>query len=234
MILVAHSLGLATVTAGLFDASKAAQILAVPTNIAVVLLLPLGYPDEQPTPPSRKELSEIAFYESYGRKAESVILGVEEKTSRAKIAAIKRKNPHKRQIDIARELNITRQRVNQVLKSFGDPPQKPPHPNPRYCANCGKKLNRRTKGELCKACYIADLHNRIEDVELTCPQCGRVFTKKKSYVNHHKKKGWHQFFCSGSCRSKANSRVKAERLRLRDKPLLPLNAMDKPHEAGKG
>ena len=68
MMLAAHSLGLATVPAGLFDAPKAAQILGVPANIAVVMLLPLGYPDEEPEIHQRKELSGLVFYETYGQK----------------------------------------------------------------------------------------------------------------------------------------------------------------------
>jgi len=68
MILAAHSIGLGAVTVGLFDAPKAAQILGLPANIAMVLLLPLGYPDEEPEAPPRKELSELVFHESYGQR----------------------------------------------------------------------------------------------------------------------------------------------------------------------
>ena len=67
MMLAAHSLGLGTVPVGLFDAAKAAQILGVPSNIAVVLFLPMGYPEEQPTAPRRKELSEIVSRDRYGQ-----------------------------------------------------------------------------------------------------------------------------------------------------------------------
>ena len=65
MMLAAHSLGLGTVPIGVFDAHKVAEILGVPPNIRVVLLLPLGYPAEEPTPPRRKEISEIAFLDKY-------------------------------------------------------------------------------------------------------------------------------------------------------------------------
>jgi nitroreductase len=68
VMLAAHSLGLGTVTVGLFDAPRAAQILKLPANIAVVVLLPLGYPDEEPELHPRKELSEIAFRDRYGQK----------------------------------------------------------------------------------------------------------------------------------------------------------------------
>ncbi len=65
MMLAAHSLGLGTVAIGLFDASKAAKILRLPANVRVVLLLPLGYPVEEPTAPGRKELPEIVSYDTY-------------------------------------------------------------------------------------------------------------------------------------------------------------------------
>ncbi|MFO8100894.1 MAG: nitroreductase family protein [Dehalococcoidia bacterium] len=67
IMLTAHALGLATVPVGLFDASKAAEILQVPSNVAVVLLLPAGYPAEEPKAPPRKELGDITFRERYGR-----------------------------------------------------------------------------------------------------------------------------------------------------------------------
>ncbi len=68
LVLMAHSLGLGTVHVGLFDAEKAAQILDVPENVAVVEIIPLGYPDEEPQARTRKDLSEILFHERYGRR----------------------------------------------------------------------------------------------------------------------------------------------------------------------
>jgi len=44
------------------------EILEVPQGFCVVLLTPLGYPDQEPKPRPRKELSEIVFYERYGVK----------------------------------------------------------------------------------------------------------------------------------------------------------------------
>ncbi len=65
MVLAAHSLGLASVTAGLFDAPKAGETLGVPGDVGVVMLLPLGYPDEEPEAPRRKELAEVTSQEKY-------------------------------------------------------------------------------------------------------------------------------------------------------------------------
>jgi len=68
LALAACATGLGTVHVGLFDAKEAARILEVPENVAVVEMTPLGYADEEPKAPQRKELSEIVFKEKYGRK----------------------------------------------------------------------------------------------------------------------------------------------------------------------
>ena len=66
LVLAAHSLGLGTVFVGAFDAKKAATILGVPEGFCVVAITPLGYPDQDPRPVPRKELSDIVFYDKYG------------------------------------------------------------------------------------------------------------------------------------------------------------------------
>jgi len=67
LVLAAHSLGLATVHVGRFDAKEAANILEVPQGYCVVEMTPLGYPDQVRDPRPRKELSEIVFYDKYRR-----------------------------------------------------------------------------------------------------------------------------------------------------------------------
>jgi len=66
MVLEAHALGLGTVILGLFDATKAGEILEVPEGYCVVAMTPLGYPDQEPAPVPRKELSEIVFHDKFG------------------------------------------------------------------------------------------------------------------------------------------------------------------------
>ncbi len=66
LMLAAHSLGLGTVIVGAFDAKKAAAILEVPEGFCVVSMTPLGYPEREPRPVPRKELSEVVFYDKYG------------------------------------------------------------------------------------------------------------------------------------------------------------------------
>ncbi|MBI4288528.1 MAG: nitroreductase family protein [Chloroflexi bacterium] len=67
LVLTAHALGLATVHVGAFDSAKAEQIIGAPENVKVVELIPLGYPDEQPAAPIRKEYNEWVFYNRFGQ-----------------------------------------------------------------------------------------------------------------------------------------------------------------------
>jgi nitroreductase len=65
--LAARALGLGTVIVGAFDAKKAAEILGVPEGYCVVTMTPLGFPDHTGQPPPRKALSDIIFYDRYGK-----------------------------------------------------------------------------------------------------------------------------------------------------------------------
>lgn len=68
LTLAAHSLGLGTVHVGAFDTQKVARILNVPQGVAIVEMMPLGYPEREGKLSPRKELSELTFYESYGQR----------------------------------------------------------------------------------------------------------------------------------------------------------------------
>lgn len=67
MVLAAHAQGLGTVVIGAFDAAQAEKILNVPEGYRVVALFPLGVPDQEGKAPPRKELSEIAFKDTFGK-----------------------------------------------------------------------------------------------------------------------------------------------------------------------
>lgn len=67
LTLAAHAFGLATVHIGMYDPDKVAQIVGLPSDVAVVELMPLGWPDHSPEPTPRKDLSELVFYDSYKR-----------------------------------------------------------------------------------------------------------------------------------------------------------------------
>ena len=68
LVLAAHELGLGTVHVSLMDAKEIEKIVEVPEGVRVVELTPLGYPEEQPQGPGRRELGEIVFHERYGQR----------------------------------------------------------------------------------------------------------------------------------------------------------------------
>ena len=65
--LAAHALGLGTVIVGALDHGRASELLGLPEEVELVVLIPLGKPAHEPKAPPRKEISEFAFSEEYGR-----------------------------------------------------------------------------------------------------------------------------------------------------------------------
>ena len=63
--LAACSLGLATCWVGAFKEEDVRKILDVPDGVRPVALVPVGYPAEKPSPPSRRPLSQIIHYEKF-------------------------------------------------------------------------------------------------------------------------------------------------------------------------
>ncbi|MDI6888517.1 MAG: nitroreductase family protein [Methanocellales archaeon] len=53
ILLAAHSLGLGTCWVGAFDERRVASLLNLPLHVRPIALIPVGYPDEAPTPPPR-------------------------------------------------------------------------------------------------------------------------------------------------------------------------------------
>lgn len=68
IMLQAHALGLGTCWIGGVDRSSVAAILRLPDHLDVVGLLTVGFPAEDPSPRSRKPLSEIVYYDVYGNE----------------------------------------------------------------------------------------------------------------------------------------------------------------------
>lgn len=62
--LAAWDKGLGSVIMGIFDEAKAASLLNVPEGRDVVALIPVGYPDEEPTAPRRKPVEELLSFQS--------------------------------------------------------------------------------------------------------------------------------------------------------------------------
>lgn len=64
--LAAHGLGLGTCCMGWYDEAAVKRNLDIPDEIRVVGVTPLGYPDQEPKQRPRKELNQIAYYDTWG------------------------------------------------------------------------------------------------------------------------------------------------------------------------
>jgi nitroreductase len=65
MTLEAVNQGLGTCWVGAITPKEVHKVMNLPDNIFVHSLLPLGYPDEDPGPRPRKDISKIVFWEKY-------------------------------------------------------------------------------------------------------------------------------------------------------------------------
>jgi len=68
LTLAAFERGLGTVHVGFFDSRKAEKILQVPPEVALVELLPLGYPDGAAAATQRTAVTEFVFHDRYGNR----------------------------------------------------------------------------------------------------------------------------------------------------------------------
>ncbi len=67
MVLAAVALGYGTCWIGAFNEEEVKRLLNIPEEMRVIVLLPLGVPDEIPQPRPRKDIQEIFFEEEYGK-----------------------------------------------------------------------------------------------------------------------------------------------------------------------
>jgi len=68
MTLEAYEEGLGVCWIGAFEEEKVKQVLKIPDNLSVIILLTVGFPDEKPAPRPRKSREEIFFLNEYGNK----------------------------------------------------------------------------------------------------------------------------------------------------------------------
>lgn len=71
LILEATSLGLGTCWVGWFDEERVRRVLAIPPEVRVVALVPVGFPDEAPPERPRRSLEEVLAWNRWqGRQGQ--------------------------------------------------------------------------------------------------------------------------------------------------------------------
>ena len=60
-------MGLGSVIVGSFDHKAAEELLQVPSGYELVALIPIGYPDNQPSAPKRRSISEFVHYDRFSQ-----------------------------------------------------------------------------------------------------------------------------------------------------------------------
>ncbi len=63
--LKACELGLGSVIVGSFEHQAAEELLNVPKGMELVALIPLGYPDHQPTAPKRRDVADFVHFDRF-------------------------------------------------------------------------------------------------------------------------------------------------------------------------
>ena len=65
MLLVAHSMGLGTCWVGAFNENEVSELLCLPNKTLPVGIIPVGYPDEQPSAPPRMVMDRLVHWETW-------------------------------------------------------------------------------------------------------------------------------------------------------------------------
>lgn len=65
MMLRAYDLGLGSAWVGAFKEDDVADILGLPAHVRPVALIPIGYPDEEPEAPPRRNVKDVIHNEKY-------------------------------------------------------------------------------------------------------------------------------------------------------------------------
>lgn len=68
LMLTAHALGLGSCVALSFSSVAMKELLSIPEGVEPELVVTLGHPADSPDPPKRKEVSQIAYLNGYGKE----------------------------------------------------------------------------------------------------------------------------------------------------------------------
>ena len=66
-MLAAHALGLGACPVGSFSSTAIKELLSIPAGVEPEILIAIGHPAQEPKPPSRPTVGEVAFRDEYGQ-----------------------------------------------------------------------------------------------------------------------------------------------------------------------
>jgi nitroreductase len=65
LLLAAHDLGLGSCWVGAFNEERVKEVMVLPTHVRPLVIIPVGYPAENPEKPGRLDLKKVVHYERY-------------------------------------------------------------------------------------------------------------------------------------------------------------------------
>jgi hypothetical protein len=135
-----------------------------------------------------------------------ILIELDATSSMDAVQILRASNPDMLAIDIAKLLDISRERVRQILVASNlptDPTKYKERTTPYTCIDCGKNVgSRHTRTKRCKACYLKD---HAASVVVNCNWCGKSKTIHKSTYEttmSHKYGYKGRFFCNRHCLGK--------------------------------
>jgi len=115
-------------------------------------------------------------------------------TTREQVVEMRRVDPKARQIDMAAEIGVSRERVRQILLDEGLRGAYPVPPSPKsYCDVCGVAF-RNSKNVTCRPCRTARSY-----VTVPCGYCQKPVLRRAKALDRQKHG---DSFCTGSHRTK--------------------------------
>ena len=117
-------------------------------------------------------------------------------TVREQVMAIREQDSQVRQVDMAREIGCSRERVRQVLNSLGmvSIPQKPPS----ICKHCQNEISAKVYRKFCNA----ECRKAYSLRHLRCSECGVEYIVSKTVFNASVRRGYKLNFCGRACLGK--------------------------------
>ena len=115
-------------------------------------------------------------------------------TNREKVSLLRRQHPSMQAIRIAETLNISRERVRQLLTEAGLPTYFRKHYG--WCELCGSPMPATRKSYCSKEC-----RTKAKRITFQCDYCGQDKVLIQAAYNAQKRRGYKHMYCSIKCRN---------------------------------